>query len=283
MRIIAEDSLTRELVYELKKFASRRLRIYLWGESGVGKDTFALYYHSLCGCKGIFLKLGLHNISPTLAEAQFFGYSKGAFSDAFQAKEGFLDRVREGTLYLDMLDTLPIDLQAKFFDPLESGRYTPLGSTEIRQSRFVLVASGSLPLQDAVSSGKVYEKYLHLFHINLRIPPLRERKGDILPLIEHFSGGRFSQLDRKGLLSYPWPGNIRELKNYVEKEIALGKEELLAPEEEFWFPPSGEVLTLKQIQRLYAKKVLDMFRGNKTRAAKALGITRKTLRRLVEK
>ncbi len=283
MRIIAEDPLTREILEELRKFAARRLRVYLWGESGVGKDTLALYYHRLCGGEGLFLKLGLHNISTTLAEAQFFGYKKGAFSDAFQDKEGFLDRAREGTLYIDMLESLPMDLQAKFFDPLESGRYTPLGSTEIRESRFVLVASGSLPLQEAVSEGKVYEKYLHLFHISLRIPPLRERKEDILPLILHFSGGRFKGMDRRGLLSYPWPGNIRELKNLVEREIALGKDYLSAPEPGPLFFPKSEVLTLQEVQRIYAKKVLEIFRGNKTRAAKALGITRKTLRKLVEK
>ncbi len=282
MKIISEDPLTREILGKLAKFAPRRLRLYLWGESGVGKDTLARYYHLLSRRRGVFLKLGLHNLSSTLAEAQFFGYVKGAFSDALHDREGFLGRVHGGTLYLDMLDHLPLELQVKFFDPLESGKYTPLGGTKPMESDFILIASGSLPLQEAVSRGMVYEKYQHLFHLELRIPPLRERRGDILPLIRHFSRGKLSIADRKGLISYPWPGNIRELKNFVEREMALGKRSLTAPRGRAVFPPSGEVLTLREVQRIYARRVLEIFHGNRTRAARALGITRKTLRRLLE-
>ncbi len=282
MKIIAEDPLTRELLSKLEKYATLRTRVYLWGETGVGKDTFALYFHLSSGRRGKFLKVGPHNIHLELAEAQFFGYLKGAFSDAHRDMDGFLKRADRGTLYLDMLDSLPLAVQGKIFDALERGSFLPLGATMEERADFLLVASGSLPIGMAVERGKVDPRFLHLFPISLRIPPLRERKGDIIPLVQHFSRGRIKLGEKRALLSYPWPGNVRELRNFVEREISLGKTHTGVPEGEIFPVMPSEVIPLREMERIYARRVLERFGGNITRAARALGITRKTLRRLIK-
>ncbi len=282
MKIIAEDPLTKKLLQQLSRYASLNVKIYLWGESGAGKDTFALYIHEASGRKGKFLKVGAYNVKPSLVESQFFGYLKGAFSGAAEAKEGFLERANGGTLYLDLLDSLPMEAQVKIFDALETGRFLPLGATEERSSSFLLVASGQLPLEEAVSQGKIHPKFLHLFPVCVRIPPLRERKGDIIPLAEYFARGRIKISSRRALISYPWPGNVRQLRNFVEREISLGKKETGEPAMDFPWESSPDVLPLREMERIYVRKVLERFGGNKTKAAKALGITRKTLRRILK-
>ncbi len=282
MKIIAEDILTKKLLHEIRKYASLGVKVYLWGESGAGKDTFALYIHEASGRKGAFLKVGAYSISPALAESQFFGHLEGAFSGAEKAREGFLERANEGTLYLDLLDSLPMDVQIKIFDALETGRFIPLGGTEERNSSFLLVASGQLPLEEAASRGKIHPKFVHLFPVCVRIPPLRERKGDIIPLAEYFAMGRIKISRRKALVSYPWPGNVRQLRNFIEREISLGKKETGEPAMDFSWESSPDVIPLREMERIYVRKVLERFGGNKTRAAKALGITRKTLRRILK-
>lgn len=285
MRPIAKDKRTRTLISEIDRIASINVPVYLWGEDGVGKDYFAAYIHRVSGRSGAFVKVGAFSLKKELAEVQLFGCMKGAYSDAYEDREGFLKRADRGTLYIDMLEELDISVQKVLFDALESGEFLPLGSTISEKSDFRIVASGKVPLEQGVREGRILEKFLHFFTISIEIPPLRERRDDILPLAREFASGRISinSETAEALMSHPWYGNVRELKNFIEKEIALGKEELSPPSQTVLYlereleERHAELPTLKDVETWYIKKVLKMFNGNKTRAARALGITRKTL------
>lgn len=285
MRPIAKDKRTKTLLSEIDRIASMKVPVYLWGEDGVGKDYFAAYIHRVSGRRGPFVKVGAFSLKKELAEVQLFGCKKGAFSDAYEDREGFLKRADQGTLYIDMLEELDISVQKVLFDALESGEFLPLGSTTLERSYFRIIASGKAPLERGVREGKILEKFLHFFTISIEIPPLRERKDDILSLAREFAEGRIS-ISRKAaeyLVSHPWYGNVRELKNFIEREITLGKKELEAPSQPILYlereleERHTEIPTLEDMEKWYIERVLKIFNGNKTRAAKALGITRKTL------
>ncbi|MCD6454042.1 MAG: sigma-54-dependent Fis family transcriptional regulator [Candidatus Aminicenantes bacterium] len=291
MKIIALDPLSKKLLKKAEKIAPTRLPVYLWGESGSGKDTLAEYIHRKSGVDGKMIKIGNFNISAQLVDSQIFGHRKGAFSDAFEDRDGFIALANNGTLYLDLLDEIPIDVQKKIFPVLESGEFYPLGSESLKKVNLRILASGELPLEEAVRTGRIIEKFLHFFTFSLHVPPLRERKKDILPLIKEFSNGKLkiSSDVKEKIMEYPWWGNIRELKNFVEREISLGKDEISPPEPAgTYFEREAEVFfrnfpTLEEFEIWYIKKVLAIFKGNKKKTAEVLGITRSTLYRKLKK
>ncbi len=291
MKPIARDKRTINILLQIEKLASAGVPVYLWGEDGVGKDFFAAYLHEVSGRKGPFVRVGAYNLKKELAEVQLFGCKRGAFSDAHEDREGFLKKADGGTLYLDMLEEMDMEVQKSLFGAVESGEFLPLGSTTPERSDFRVIASGRFPLERAVKEGKILEKFMHFFTFSLEIPPLRERKEDIVPLAREFASGRIAIPGEvaSALRSYRWYGNVRELKNFVEREIALGKEELGVPSissvylEEELKEKASDLPSLEEMEVWYIKRVLSIFNGNKTRAAKALGITRKTLLRKLKK
>ncbi len=287
MEFIAQDKQSKKLIERIKEIAPTKFPVFLWGESGVGKNEVAKLIHSLSGRKGLFLILGSFNIRNELVESLFFGYKKGAFSDAYEDREGFLKRADGGTIYLDMIQELGIEVQMRIFNALENKEFIPLGKSEPSKSDFRVIASSLYPLEELFERGLIIEKFLHFFTFSLRIAPLRERKRDIIPLVKHFCKGKMKieKESEKSLLAHPWFGNVREIRNFVDKERAMGKERIGSPEvspalfKKMIEEKAFSLPNLRELELWYIKKVLEHFKGNKTRAAKALGITRKTLLR----
>ncbi len=291
MEFIARDPESLKIRREIEKIAPSSLSVFIHGESGTGKDVAAELIHRLSGRKGPFVKINCANLREELIESELFGYVKGAFSDAAEDRKGKLEAAGGGSLYLDGIENLSVRAQAKIAPALETGTFYPLGSHKPVKSDFRLIVSSCLSPQQLLSSGRINESFFHVCTgYVLSIPPLRKRKQDIPALMNYFLKelGVEQKVEgelMKALLSYPWPGNVRELKAYVEREVLLwgritGRElPALQPasikrelEEKM-----EELPTLQELESWYINRVLSFTKGNRTRAARILGISRKTL------
>ncbi len=291
MEFIARDPESLKIRREIEKIAPSSLSVFIYGESGTGKDVVAELIHRLSGRKGPFVKINCANLREELIESELFGYVKGAFSDASEDRKGKLEAADGGSLYLDGIENLSVRAQAKIAPALETGTFYPLGSHQEVKSDFRLIVSSRFSPLQLLNSGKINESFFHVCTgYILAIPPLRKRKQDIPALIAYFLKElgvqqKIEEVLLEALLSYPWPGNIRELKAYVEREVLVwgritGKElPSLQPasikkelEEKM-----EELPTLQELEAFYIKRVLSYTKGNRSRAAQILGISRKTL------
>jgi two-component system NtrC family response regulator len=296
--VVAESQAMRELVPLVVRLAQTRSPVLLEGESGTGKDLVAhwLHYGGLRR-EGAFIKVHCPSIPGELLESELFGHERGAFTDARQAKAGKLELAAGGTLYLDQILDLTPALQAKLLRVVEERRFERVGGTRTIEVDVRFVASSNVDLADAVRGGRFREDLFHRLNVvALRLPALRARREDILPLAEAFltrerergaTGAVAFAPDTKDLLrGYLWPGNVRELRSVVERAALLTADGDVAPRA---LPP--QVLeqpstlwagrdrqpTLRDVELAYIRHVLDAVGGNQTRAAAVLGISRKAL------
>lgn len=273
------------------------LPVLITGETGVGKDHLARYYHSLVRPDGPYVAINCASVPETLLESELFGYQRGAFTGADQNKTGLLEAANRGVFLLDEIGDMPLSLQAKLLGVLESRKVTPLGSTRQVEIDIILVAATNRNLEQMVEQGTFRrDLYYRLSGITFHLPPLRERKEDVPLLLEHMMRKRGllkpgqkpdSELVRQ-FLAHDWPGNIRELDNMVNRlevlsqSVAEGQlhevaRSILAPEQ----PADGSTGLFERVEQFERRLITDALLaagGNKSEAARILGIHEATVR-----
>ncbi len=296
-KLIGKSKAIEELRERIKIIAETDLPVLIYGETGVGKELVAdLIYELSFRNKGPYIKINCAAIPETLIEGELFGFEKGAFTGAFQSKKGKIELARGGTLLLDEIGDLPIEVQPKFLRVLETKSFYPLGATkEIRvDCRFLFITNKNL--KELVEKGKFREDlYYRVNTVSLKIPPLRERREDLPPLIEYFLNYYAEKYEKTPieisssaylrLLQYPYPGNVRELKHLIERAVLLCQNNRIElkdlPEELCPIIQDLSQKELKKCKELLEREiifqVLKECKGKKGEAAKRLGISRKTL------
>lgn len=308
---IVAQSTTMKHVYEMvKKIAESEASIILLeGESGTGKDLLSQTIHHLSRRnRSAYLAINCSAIPENLLESELFGYEKGAFTDAKQRKKGLVELAEGGTLFLDEISTLSLHLQAKLLRFLETQTFKRVGGLKDIEVDIRVIAATNQELEIACEEGKFRKDlYYRLNVCPVFIPPLRERKRDIIPLAQQFISHynlRFRK-DIKGiaseveklLMEYDWPGNVRELKNAVERAMIFEEESLITTKNlpislnKGSFESSSHIpdkfaknsLSLKEMEKELLKEALKKANGNQSQAAKLLKITRDTLRYRIKK
>jgi two-component system response regulator FlrC len=317
--IIASDPAILAVKNRCERVAGTGATVLLTGESGVGKDVFAKQIHQLSGRNSKpYVAINCAAIPDNLLESTLFGYEKGAFTGATKAQPGKFEQANGGTLFLDEIGEMPLELQAKLLRVLQDQVVERLGSMRSVNCDVRIVAATNQDLQQRVKDGKFREDlYFRLAVFPIRIPPLRERQQDILPLAEHFlarygrtmgrQGLKLSAQSNQALQSYPWPGNVRELENAMQRALLLSDGDLIEPNdiELHGSEPSRAVsapignLTasgtplayssdtesttsgaqdMDSIEREHILKVLKQVGGNRKEAVNVLGLSERALR-----
>jgi DNA-binding NtrC family response regulator len=283
---------------QVGKAASSKAPVLIQGETGSGKEVVARLVHELSGrAQGPFLAINCGAISRELLESELFGHEKGAFTGATGTKTGLVTAANGGTLFLDELAEMPASMQISLLRFLDRGEYRPVGSTRSFHADVRIVGATNQDLQTLVAQGRVREDLFYRINaVTLYVPPLRERKEDVPPLAEHFlhrlrvtgSVTRALSTEAKAALcAYAWPGNIRELRNVIERLTFMGASTETISEEDVRavLPiPAFEAevgqsshRSLEQVERWHIERVLEAHHGNKSQAAKTLEIDYKTL------
>ncbi|MDD5987700.1 MAG: sigma 54-interacting transcriptional regulator [Eubacteriales bacterium] len=315
--IIGSSSAMRETVKMAKKVAMYDVRVILEGESGTGKEVFAQSIHNLGARRsGPFVAVDCGAIPRELIESELFGYEGGAFTGARRSgSRGKFELANKGTLFLDEIENLPLDMQSKLLRVLQEQCIVKVGGTKSIPIDAQIIAATNKDLRKEIDRGAFREDlYYRLNVMHITIPPLRERKEDIPALIEHSIWVMNQNLHKniKGiddealalLASFPWPGNVRQLNNAIERMMILCEGDSLTseliPEDLYGRPEEAveeasqnltksgsihesEIVALKTVENRYIKLVLEHYQGNIKRTAEKLGISRSKLYRILEK
>jgi two-component system response regulator HydG len=287
-------------VYKMiEKVSQHQYPVLILGESGTGKELVARSIHFSGERKTRpFTPVDCSALVPTLIESELFGYVKGAFTGAFQTKQGLLEAAQGGTLFLDEIGDLPVDLQAKLLRVLQEREVKPVGSTERRRIDVRIIAATNRDLEAAIRNGSFRQDlYFRLNVVQIKLPPLRERKSDIpllmISFLDKFTDPQgpartISEDAMRRLVAYDWPGNVRELENAIERAVALGSgpivhvadlpSSLQYPASER-APEKDELLPLEEMERRAILRTLRETGGDKLAAARMLGIGKTTLYR----
>jgi DNA-binding NtrC family response regulator len=295
---ISEDPASLRLFELAQKVATVPTTLLITGESGTGKDHLARLVHELGPRRDApFLKIDCASLPPQLVESELFGHERGAFTGAVERKLGRFELGGNGTIVLDEVAALTPGAQSKLLRVLQERSFERLGGTETLRIEARLIALTNVDLPAAVKSGNFREDlFFRLNVLTLAVPPLRERKADILPLATHLLAGlrsihlrpkaELSDATRRMLSAYPWPGNVRELRNALERSVVFSHNDHLEPEN---FPenvraaaPGGAsaitgLRSLEDVEREVIAATLEATHYQISRSAEALGISRKTL------
>ena len=293
IRVVGESTEWREVLKRAARVAETDTTVLVTGESGTGKEVVARFIHRASArSRGPFVALNCAALPEQLLESELFGYERGAFTSAHQAKPGQIELAAGGVLFLDEVTEMSLAAQAKFLRVLQEREFQRLGGTRMLKANIRVIAATNRDLRKAVERGDFREDlYYRLKVFDIAIPPLRERTADILPLGEallHDIGQSFGRPPagltrdaREALLRYHWPGNVRELRNALERAAILCEGGLIRPEhlalEATGKPPAAVSTDLGTIERETIAQVLRECRWNRTRAAKRLGLTRTQL------
>jgi len=282
--------------------AARNCSIVITGETGVGKELVARQIHNRSErADRVFVPVDCTTLTGQLFESQLFGHTRGAFTGAVDSTLGFFRAADGGTIFLDEISEIPLELQAKMLRVLQESEVIPVGTTEPHKIDVRVLCATNQNLAKMVKEGTFRaDLYYRLNVVNLEIPPLRQRKEDILLLAEYFLKNQsnfyneppkvLSEETKNVLLNYHWPGNIREVSNAMERayvlttgrsiEPAVMPFEIIACESDCY---SNGLPTLDEVKRKVITKTLEYTRGRKIAAAEILGIERRKLNRLIEK
>jgi len=304
---IAEDPASLRLFELAEKVAVAPTTLLITGESGTGKDHLARLVHELGPRRDApYLKIDCASLPPQLVESELFGHERGAFTGAVERKLGRLELGGNGTIVLDEVAALSPGAQSKLLRVLQERAFERLGGTETLRIEARLIALTNVDLPAAVKAGSFREDlYFRLNVVTLTVPPLRERRADILPLAEHLlatlravhgrSRAELSEASRRMLATYPWPGNVRELRNALERAIVfshggrgdgVAQRDVLEPAD---FPesvraaapgaasPVAGLRSLEEVEREVIAATLEATHYQISRSAETLGISRKTL------
>ncbi|MBI4868917.1 MAG: sigma-54-dependent Fis family transcriptional regulator [Candidatus Wallbacteria bacterium] len=303
---VAEDPKTESLMELVKRVAPSKATVLVRGESGTGKEMVARALHMYGDRVGKpFLAVNCKALSESLLETEIFGHEKGAFTGAAAQRKGRFELAHQGTLFLDEIGEVSEPFQAKLLRVLQEGEFERVGGTQTVQVDVRVVAATNRDLEAQVREGKFRDDlYFRLNVIPIVIPPLRERRADILPLAQHFLRKYSDEMQRpvrqlssevrEFFESYHWPGNVRELENTVERGVVLARGAELSMEDIMMSQasraagePAGTDRPLSEFldgaAADYIRKVLDENSGKKLRSAELLGIDRATLYRLMKK
>ncbi|MFO7985563.1 MAG: sigma-54 dependent transcriptional regulator [Desulfatiglandaceae bacterium] len=292
-------------LYEIIDRISRDVStVLIQGESGTGKEVVARVIHKNSNRKkGNFVSINCGALVEGLLETELFGHIKGAFTGAVKDKDGLMKVAEGGTIFLDEIAEMPPSLQIKLLRALQEKKIRPVGATGELEVDTRVIAATNKDIDQALKSGKLRKDlYYRLNVVSIQIPPLRERKGDILPLINHFIAKMGAVHQGKGvksvssealglLMEFDWPGNVRELENIVERAMVLGLNDTIEVDD---LPPeikkagrnsivSGKNYDLRQNEILLIKEALARTNGKKTEASRLLGINLSTLYRKIAK
>ncbi|MFN0085714.1 MAG: sigma-54-dependent transcriptional regulator [Blastocatellia bacterium] len=314
-QIVGHSSAMREVYDLIEQVAPARSTVLVTGESGTGKEVVAraIHFSSPRAESGQFVAVNCSNIPSELLESELFGHTKGAFTGAVAAKKGLFEVADSGSIFLDEITTIPPETQARLLRVIQEREFTPLGDTQPRRVDVRIIAATNSDLQRAVKSGDFREDLFYRLNvINIHLPPLRNRREDILPLAQHFirkyseENGRmiseqFSPEVLRTLESYPWPGNVRELETAIERAVIIARGNELSLDclrEEILNPASrgggqagitdsassldiaGGISFYDEVSRFeieLIRRALELTNGHQSKAAKLLGMNNTTL------
>ena len=299
---IGQSQAMQNVFDTIRKVAKTDANILILGENGTGKELVAreIHRHSSRSDE-IFLSVDIGALSETLFESELFGHVKGAFTDAKKDRAGRFEIASGGTLFLDEIGNLPLSLQAKLLRVIETRTITRLGSNKPISIDVRLVCATNMPIYEMVNQKKFRQDLLYRINtVEISIPPLRERTEDIPLLIDHFLNiycrkynkplKRIAPASLRKLESYPWPGNVRELQHVIERAVIMSDSPVLRPTDLFLSAPdaAGDILSLEnynleEVEKAIIKKAVTKHKGNISRAAKELGLSRTALYRRLQK
>ncbi len=310
--IIGRTDNMKKIFKTIQQIADKKSTVAIYGESGTGKELIARAIHfNSCRRDKPFVAVNIAAVPETLIENELFGHEKGAFTDARERTLGKFEMANGGTLFLDEIGELPMSAQVKLLRVLQEKEFTRLGSSVSEKLDVRFIVATNRDLEEAMRLREFREDlYYRINVVPVRIPPLRERKNDIHPLVKHLltkiSDDEVSQVKQISkealelLMEYRWPGNVRELENVIERCVAFSSEESILPEDlpekirslqmdatslDQGFIENGQSLsdTVEDFEKKMIQSALQRTSGNKTKAAESLRITRKMLRYKVEK
>ena len=304
--IVAASEAMQHALDVVARISSTQSSVLITGESGTGKEVLARAIHERAGRGGPFVAINCAAMPESLLESELFGHVRGAFTDAREARVGLFTEANGGTLLLDEIGDMPLGLQPKLLRVLQERKVRPIGGRSEHPIDIRIIAATHRDLEDRIEQGQFREDlFFRINVVHVALPPLRERTADILPLAARFLA-EFSKRAGKAvkglsapaaakLLAYDWPGNVRELSNCMERAIALTRYDELGvddlPEKVSQHVATrlvvaaddvSELVTLEEVEKRYVLRVLETLKGNKTAAARTLGIERKTLYRKLE-
>ena len=298
--LITQDARVEQVLRQARKVAALSSPVLLLGESGTGKELVSRYIHDQSErAQQPFMAINCGALSPDLLESEFFGHEPGSFTGAVEQHIGLFESAHRGTIFLDEIGTMPADLQIKLLRTLQESEIKRVGGTAAIKIDARVISATNCDLESAIERGIFrHDLYYRLAVVVLEIPPLRERKSDIPLLASYFIKSFAAEFDRplptisdgamRMLMSYDWPGNIRELENIIERAMIFNDGPLLEKDLALGGPNSAETGQIKPLPEITAEAVKKaeveaIFRalahtgGNKTHAAKILGISYKTL------
>ena len=302
--LIGTSSVMQKLFIQIRKIAPTNANVLITGESGTGKELVAQAIHRHSARKdGPFVAINCAAIPENLLESELFGHAKGSFTDARTDRKGLFQQAQGGTLLLDEIGDFPLSLQAKLLRAMEQRTVRPVGCDKENPFDARILTATNRDLEVAVEAGRYREDfYFRINVIQLELPPLRARGTDILLIARNLLQSFAREMNKnvndflpsvaERLLNYDWPGNVRELRNVMERAVALTEFEKLIvddlPERIRDYRPStfhidtsnpAELQTLAEVEQRYIRRVLESVQGNRTEAARILGVDRKTLYR----
>ncbi len=295
--IIGESEPIKRILKLAEKGAKSESNILLEGETGTGKELFAEFIHKNSNrYEKPFVAINCASLPDQLIESELFGYEKGAFTDAKSSKQGLVEIANGGTLFLDEIGELSLTLQPKLLRFLENGEFRRVGGvTNLSSNVRVIGATNKNLMEEAEKKNFRRDLLFRLNVITLTIPPLRERGSDVLLLADYFlqkkspvrSLKHLSEEAKKDLLSYNYPGNVRELEHIIERAVIFSDGELIFPKDlsipkkDFVFDnlsnEDGTLMTMEDMERMLIKRALDTHEWNREETARAIGISQKTL------
>ena len=297
--IIGKSPSMQEVYDLILKAANSNASVAVYGESGTGKEMIAHAIHELSNRRDKeFVTVHCGAIPDLLLESEFFGHKRGAFTGAYTDKAGYLDLADGGSLFLDEVGELGVNMQVKLLRAIDGGGYTRVGSNKNKKSDFRIIVATNRNLREQIDKGLMREDFYYRINvIPITSPPLKEREEDILLLIDHFlelfsEGEKPSHLPGKimdALYNYHWPGNIRELKNVIQRYVTVGQLDLsgsdhtIQPEEGLKMHDMNLPDAVERLEEALISKALSKTNWNRSKAAKFLGISRKALSRKMKK
>ena len=297
---IIGTSVPMDKIYRtISKVAATDAHVLIMGENGSGKELVARAIHRQSKRKDeVFIPVDLGAVPESLFESELFGHKKGAFTDAFEDRIGRFEVAHKGTIFLDEIGNLATPMQAKLLQVLQNQVIYRTGDPTPIQVNIRIICATNMPLYQMVEEKTFRQDLLYRINtIEINVPPLRSRSGDIPLLCDHFLSQLKNKYNRSGLKinpnsytsmeSYHWPGNVRELRHLIERAIILSDNDEIRPEDyiptAISTPLSLESLNLEEIEKKSILKALELNRGNITKASRDLGITRAALYRRIEK
>ncbi len=298
--IIGKSKIMKEIFDLIQSVANARSTVMITGASGTGKEMVARAIHYASNrAQNPFIKLNCAALPENLVEAELFGYEKGAFTDAKKTNRGRFELADGGTLLLDEISEMPLNLQSKLLRVIQEREFERVGSSQTISVDVRIIATSNRNLKEYISQGLFREDLFYRLNvIPIYLPPLADRKEDIPALTQHFiekyndeNGRNITRIDESVMrmfLRYHWPGNVRELENMLERAVVTCKSDILT-DDDFPtelalgpvaddLPPLKVPMKLEEGSKYLILKTLEKFNGNKTKAAEALGITTRTIR-----